>query len=58
MADITPPVEHETMEQTAFRLMERVLNETWTEGRARSQEDVLDTYAACLEAVRGKRQVG
>lgn len=56
MAEATPPVQNETREQTAFRLMERVLRETWVEGTPKpTQKVILDTYTACLEAVNGKR---
>ncbi len=55
MADATAPVQNETAEQTAYRLMERVLSETWADGTKRTQKDVFDAYAAALEAVKGKR---
>lgn len=54
MAEPTPTVQNETAEQTAYRLMERILTETWMDGMKRSQKDILDAYAAALEVVKGK----
>jgi hypothetical protein len=55
MPDMMPPVEDETAEQTALRLLVLVLNETYVEGTKKTQKDVLDAYATCLEAVKGQR---
>jgi hypothetical protein len=54
VAEITPTVQNETAEQTAYRLMERVLAETWTDGTKRTQKDILEAYAAALEVVKGQ----
>ncbi len=42
-------------EDVAFKLMERILNIP-SERKEINREKVLDTYASCLEAVKGNRK--
>ncbi len=47
---------HASNEEVAFKLMDRILNIPDERKNIDSQK-ILDTYARCLEAVKGKRKV-
>ena len=51
----TYPVVTETREQVAFRLMDRILDETYVEGQKRTRGEILEAYELALKAVSGPR---
>jgi len=48
--------EQDSKERVAFDLMEKILNEEWTDGRRLQKEQILDLYAECHYAASGYRK--